>query len=687
MTRRKLLYLIMAPIVAATLLLMSGVILAQGPGHSPDRASPSSQQGDNWPPPYRIAILHDPTTTNYWARLGPHSNAWNSILPGALSLLGYSAQRYDWIPVLAADFPSELTQGEAFWTSTVDLKQGVLWSDGTELTAEDVAFTANTALELGLGQNWEGVYGTAFLDHVEAVNKYTVKFFFMEKPGLAQWQFGAAMGPVLPKHYWEPIVAEAKTQPDPAAWLYDYVPENEPVAGPFMLSEWVPGSHVEVLPNPYYYFRGLQVKEYANGAYQEILPGVYAFSAYGVPTGAVDLSYTVGPHVGSVRYDLHTRDSAVQALRDGEVDFILASSGLERDTWESLASEPGVTTTSNPPNGFRYLAFNFRRSPMDVPAFRTAAATLIDREFPGTIVEENASPVWSVVPEGNTFWHNSTVPHIGEGLTRQERISDTVDLLTTAGFTWTVQPAWDPVNQQVIPGQGLHRDGIPVPDLELLAPNNDYDPLRATAALSTTQWLNEAGISVTAVLTDFGTIVNHAFGSHDFDMYMLGWGVGLYPDHLCSFFYSGADFNTPGYNNPAFDAKCDAFLAETDVDAAREDAYELQTVLATDLPYGMMFAPPVREAYRSDRIAFPYTDVLDGIQGAGGMEALVRACYDFNGDRQMNTEDATALIAHWRKRSTDPDWDSVKRFDLDRDGDIDIVDIALLTVGWGPCLY
>ncbi len=629
MIDQKLRYLIMAPTIAIVLLVISGVALAHIPSYATSASNtvnPRPQQGAHWLPSYRIAIFQEISTINYWAYFDTESNVWNSYVLNSFirTLFGYSPQHRNWIPVLAADFPSELTQEAEFWVSTVPLKQGVRWSDGNELTAEDVVFTANTVQEMGFGGNWSGSYGSAVFDHVEAVDTYTLKFFFTEKPGLGQWPFGVATTPVLPKHYWEPIVAQAKTQADPKDWLYHYVPQNEPTAGPFMLDEWVGGSHVTVVPNPHYYFHGLRVTEYANGAYQETLPGVYEFSAYGTPTGPVDLSYTVGPHMSSVRYELHTEASAVQALRDGDIDFVLHSSGLARDTWESLATEPNVTTVSNPADGFHYLAFNFRRSPTDVPAFRTAVATLIEREFPDTIVEENADPVWSVVPASNTYWHTSTT-RIGHGLTRQERISETVDLLTTAGFTWTVQPDWDPVAQQVISGQGLHYGGSPVPALELLAPNNDYDPLRATAALSATQWLNEAGISVTAVLTDFGTIVNRAFGSHNFDMYILGWSLGSpYPGQLCSFFHSGADFNTPGYNNPAFDAKCDEFLSETDIEAARADAWELQTMLATDLPYITLFTPPVREAYRSDRVAFPYTQALDGIQGAGGMESVVR---------------------------------------------------------------
>lgn len=70
MTHRKLLYLIMASIVAATLLLMSGVILAHGPASFPGHAGSNPQQTAG-SASYRIAMLGDMTTTNYCTAENP----------------------------------------------------------------------------------------------------------------------------------------------------------------------------------------------------------------------------------------------------------------------------------------------------------------------------------------------------------------------------------------------------------------------------------------------------------------------------------------------------------------------------------------------------------------------------------------------------------------------------------------
>ena len=113
-------------------------------------------------------------------------------------------------------------------------------------------------------------------------------------------------------------------------------------------------------------------------------------------------------------------------------------------------------------------------------------------------------------------------------------------------------------------------------------------------------------------------------------MYILGWALGSpYPSHLESFFHSDMDVaeggnNTAGYNNPVYDALCDQFLAERDIEKARQDAYGLQVMVADDLPYLPLLHSAVFEAYRSDSITFPYTDTIGGLYRRGRLPAAVR---------------------------------------------------------------
>jgi hypothetical protein len=170
-----------------------------------------------------------------------------------------------------------------------------------------------------------------------------------------------------------------------------------------------------------------------------------------------------------------------------------------------------------------------------------------------------------------------------------------------------------------------------VPPIELLAPNFAYDQVRATEALSIEQWLEEAAISVTLVLSDFDPIVDRVFAQGDFDTYILGWGLGneAYPEYLEAFFHSRHDalasggFNTPGYNNPLYDALADRFMTTSDRSNAQRLAHTMQVTLATDLPYVTLHTLEAFDAFREEDLIFPYTVTLRGLVGQSGMPHLV----------------------------------------------------------------
>ncbi len=102
---------------------------------------------------------------------------------------------------------------------------------------------------------------------------------------------------------------------------------------------------------------------------------------------------------------------------------------------------------------------------------------------------------------------------------------------------------------------------------------------------------------------------------------MLGWGVGIYPDSAVTFFHSRNDscnggYNTPGYNNPEFDAVADKFEAAKTVAEAITLSNQMEAILFEDLPYLVLFNPPVLEVYRGDSVVYPFTDVLGGLTDA-----------------------------------------------------------------------
>jgi ABC-type transport system substrate-binding protein len=590
---------------------------------------------------YLIGIAADLTTTNYWAYLGPDGTIWNSYVLGGSkpTLYGYSAQRYDWIPSLATDFPSPLAEevvgGETLWTTQLELKQGVMWSDGNEVTAEDFAFTARTASDLQLTGNWPSIVDPDYFDHAEVVGPYNLKIYFKQKPGLSRWQFGLAFMPIFPSAYWQPVVDEAMQAGEVTEQqkvLFAHVPDDEPSAGGFLFDKWERGAFAEKATNPDYYFMGARVALFDNGAYEASKEDAYEFTAFGDPAGDPVLEYTEGPYSESTIYSIYgSQDAAVLALKKGDIDFMLNPLGLSKGLQEQLTGEAGLATIENTSDGMRYLGFNFRKEPMNNQAFRQAVATLIDKEFlVDTVLQGVAIPIYTTVPEGNGAWYNPDVPLIGKGLSRAERIAEAVELLKGAGFTWETEPRVSEDGQFVEQtGEGLRMpDGELIPAIEVLAPSPGYDPLRSTFAIWIERWLNEVGIPLRANLTGFNVIVEKVFDQQEFDMWILGWSLSAFPDYLEAFFHSKYSelqgFNAGGYHNPEFDRLADQLLAETDLEAARRQVFEMQAFLAEDLPYVVLFDTPIVETYRSERIDFPYTETWGGLQSAAGMPSLVK---------------------------------------------------------------
>ncbi len=601
-------------------------------------ASNTVGAGDGGPNVYQLGIFEDLTTTNYWSYLGPNGTIWNSyVLGGKPSLYTLSAQRFDYVPSTAADFSTPLEEetvnGKTLWTTEVPFKQGVKWSDGNDVTAHDFVFTAHTVLEMELTGNWSSTVDPKFLDHAEALDDYRLKIYFKEKPGLARWQFGLAFMPMLSKAYWEPVVEEAKKEANVVEQqrvLYAHVPENEPSAGGYLFKKWERGAFAENTKNDDYYFTGAEVSHYANGAYSETKPGVYEFTAYGDPGGEKSLEYTDGPFVESTIYSIFgNQEAAILALKKGDVDFMLNPLGLQRGLQQQLEGQTGLANIENPSSGFRYLGFNFTKPPLDNKAFRQAVAVLIDKEFlTGTVLQGVAIPMYTTVPEGNGFWYNPDVSLLGKGLSRAERTAKAVELMKGAGFTWEKEPKVSDNGTVEVEGEGLKMpNGDPMPELEILAPSAGYDPLRSTFAIWIERWLKDMGIPAKAKLTDFNVIVEQTRDPENFDMWILGWGLSTFPDYLEAFFHSrhfgGDGHNRGGYSNEEFDALAEALLVETDLNAARDQVFKMQEFLADDLPYVVLFTTPILETYRDDRLAFPFTENLGGLQRTGGSTSTV----------------------------------------------------------------
>jgi ABC-type transport system substrate-binding protein len=587
---------------------------------------------------YRIGVFEDITSLNYWVANGPDNTVWNSyMLPQRLTMFGLSEVEFNFVPNLAAvAAPDPLAEEGDFWVTSIPIQQNVAWSDGQPFTARDVAFTANAALKLGLiSGNWSQWYDGNFLDHVEAVDDYTVKYFYHTRPGMARHEYGTLQAPILAEHYWAPVVEEAlapvnalaadASSEDLAAaqaaaqeQLFAHVPDSEPTAGAYLLDRWETGAFLNQVASQDYYQQGLTIEQFSNGAYSDSA-GVQV----GEPEGEPAMMIEVGPHASAVVYTVYgSQDAAILALKNGEVDFVLNSLGLQRGLANQIRTDPNLTVIENPTNGFRYMSFNNRRQPMNDCSFRQAVAVLIDKEFvTEQILQGAAFPFYTYVAEGNEKWYYDDVPKLGQGLDRAQRLGLAMAILEQAGYSWEndEKPSFDEEGSSVIPGgRLLMPDGNPVPPLELWAPSSGYDPLRSTFAIWIESWLNEVGIPVKAELAGFNVLIPRIFTEQDFDMYILGWSLNVFPSGLRDFFSeeqaAPGGNNAGGYINEEFERLSQELLLCPDEASCRPVAEQIQLFLATETPYVVLFDTGILEAFRSDTVEFPFTEQLSGLQ-------------------------------------------------------------------------
>ena len=103
------------------------------------------------------------------------------------------------VPALAAEVPTLENGGiaEDLTTITYKLKEGVLWSDSTPFTADDVVFTweycTNPETPCATVSNFEGVTS------VEAVDPLTVKITFDAPKAFPYGPFNGMLSPIIQK--------------------------------------------------------------------------------------------------------------------------------------------------------------------------------------------------------------------------------------------------------------------------------------------------------------------------------------------------------------------------------------------------------------------------------------------------------------------------------------------------------
>lgn len=426
------------------------------------------------------------------------------------------------------------------WTCT--LREGLMWSDGTPLTSEDVAFSYRFVIDNNIS-----AYRSYFPHNptFETPDERTL-IWRAERPTFAPdlppWVY------VVPKHVWEPYDGKDRKEIRSA-------PNTPSVAsGPFTLTRWERGQGWTMERNPYFWGKR--------------------------------------PVVDRIEFRVFDNQEAmVQALRNGEIDF---ADGLSAPVFQSLEGAPNVRAHRVVSDWWLNLAFNFGGQSKDAdphPALhdhtvRQAIAMAIDKqEIVDKVYLGYANPGDTIVREASAYWHLD-IP------AEEEHPYDPAAanaLLDEAGYVDS-------------DGDGVREDPESGRPFRLLMPASEETAGAVEAGRLIVGYLEQIGMDV-ELQPASDAKMNDYWSSGDFDMYIWYWSGDPDPNYQLWVFTSGqcGSWSDGCWSDPTYDRLYEKQLETFDREERREVVYEMQRYVYEALPGIVLAYPSSLQAYRTDR--------------------------------------------------------------------------------------
>ncbi len=369
--------------------------------------------------------------------------------------------------------------------------------------------------------------------------------------------------------------------------------------------------------NPYYFDGGATFAVYENGAVDYVNERLGISEVYGgSPSGDTVASWTEGPYAQSAEIrSFATYDEVAISMLDGQTDLWLNPSPLSRGL-QSQFQEPGIEIIERVPSSqVRFLALNLDRFPMSELSFREALDCLLNREYVSEeILAGQAIPSYSFLPAFKPW------QRVGQPVCRgsdEDRLTSTVEMLQTAGWTWERVPSLDR------DGVGLGFEGESPGPVQVGSVGPGFDPFLATWDLYVENGLDVLGLDL---VVDFGFTpleLEEWISGDAWDMAILAFSTDAYPRQLVDWFSTDGSGNVSGYTDPAYDTLATGFLDSLDLADAVQAATRMQEALFVDLPWIPLYFQSYQEIH-TQRITLPVLNAVNGIQSYGGMLSAIR---------------------------------------------------------------
>ncbi|MFQ5522004.1 MAG: ABC transporter substrate-binding protein [Acidimicrobiia bacterium] len=460
------------------------------------------------------------------------------------------------VPLLAADPTPPLGQAtDDGWEIVVTLRQGVTWSDGTVVDAEDVVYTYQVLSDQA---PWRFSYT------VEAIDDFTVRYVWEERPTTNIWQFEAALAPIFSADFWG---AQQERPEGGFGFTPDLEPTAIPTTGPYRLAEvdddfegWI----LEAVPA--WWEAGSSFTVWRNGSVRYRNPNLGLDETYGEPEGDVIAEWTVGPYASRVEYSVFGGVNAeIDAFREGDIDLMLRSvdfpSGIP-----DLGAAAGLVRSVL---GVDVVVFEFDAPPFDNVAVRRAAACAFDPQV----------LVGKVLP-------GKVLPPTGWGV--------------------GLGPWWEDASLDCEGvGTGNILEGVPVAGVLVRPP--EYSPIPAAVAAAVYDWLAGLGAEPIDGFIEMGSIFDD-----DSVAEFTVFGLGIDPVRLITNPRVLIDTDI-GWQPPEAVALLDQIRSAYDLETEQAAYRELQQLVADQIPAVPVLRQTMVEAFNTHTILPPFvTPTEDG---------------------------------------------------------------------------
>ena len=370
---------------------------------------------------------------------------------------------------------------------TLVLRQGLRFSDGQPLDADDVLFTFRVYLDESVHASQRDlliVGGKPIA--VRKLDAHTVVFQLAKTYGVGERLFDGLA--ILPRHLLEKPYQEGKlgqigslaTAADQWAGL-----------GPFRLKEYVAGQRLVLERNPYYW------KSDAQGGRLPYLD---------------ELVFLFVPNA----------DAQVLKFQSGETDMI-SQVGAENFSVLSKQQRGYTMVDAGPGLEYNFLFFNLNDAGDKISSetqrkqkwfrevkFRQAVSAAVDREAIVRLVYQGrGAALWGLVAPGNRRWGNEKLAHPARSLERARA------LLKEAGFSWSNGPNGEPLL--------LDSDGKPV-EFSIVTSSSNADRAKMAALLQDD--LKQLGMRAQVVPLESRSLLDRVTQTKDYDASLMAMASG-----------------------------------------------------------------------------------------------------------------------------------------------------------------